>query len=50
MAAFQDIDCGNGAGSTSKHFHLKELSSSSWYQLSDPEAYHFDVECHRGPG
>jgi hypothetical protein len=50
MAAFQDIDSGDGAGSTSKCFRLEESSSSSCYRLCDPESYHFDVECHRGPG
>jgi hypothetical protein len=31
MVAFQDVDSSNGTGSTSKCFHLKESSSSSWY-------------------
>jgi hypothetical protein len=50
MAAFQDIDSGGSAGSTSKCFCLEEWSwsSSSWYRRSDPETYHFDIECHRG--
>jgi hypothetical protein len=49
MAAFQDIDYDESTGGMSKHFHLEESSSSSWYQKSDPETYLFDVECHRGP-